>query len=153
MTITGILLKASVLLAAAALAQLFLGERLSATSRHLLGPTAIVGLLALPLSRGLLPAWDVASVASPPAVEFAPTAEPEVMQPVSDVTSSVAAPAAAPGGTERASVRVPWSTIGAVLYGIAVVALLLRLATQRWSVRRLMRRATLLTDPVWTGLL
>ena len=60
------------------------------------------------------------------------------------------------GDTQPASVQVPWPTIGTVLYvlyGIGVVVLLLRLAAQRWSVRRLVRRATRVTDPVWTGLL
>ena len=69
------------------------------------------------------------------------------------VCGCASAPAATLGDTQLASVRAPWSTIGAVLYGIGVVVLLLRLAAQRWSVRRLVRRATRVTDPVWTGLL
>jgi uncharacterized protein (TIGR03435 family) len=39
------------------------------------------------------------------------------------------------------------------VYGVGVLAFLLRLVAQRWSVRRLARRATRVSDPRWTGLL
>jgi len=54
MSITWILLKASLLLSTAVLAHGLLGKRVSATSRHLLWTFAIVGLLVLPILSGLL---------------------------------------------------------------------------------------------------
>src|SRR5678816_1594383 len=119
MNISGMLLRGSVLLTASVLVRMLLGKRLSATSRHLLWTLAIVGLLVLPIFHVLLPVWTVASVATPYAVESDRPAESQVRPPASDVTSSLAAPAATlgdHGDPQRASVRVPWATIGAVLY-------------------------------------
>jgi hypothetical protein len=50
MTITGILLKASLLLFAAVLTHVLIGKRVSAASRHLLWTLAISALLILPAS-------------------------------------------------------------------------------------------------------
>ena len=80
MSITWILLKASLLLSTAVLAHGLLGTRVSATSRHLLWTFAIVGLLVLPILSGLLPAWTIVSVASPRAVESTQTAQSQVMR-------------------------------------------------------------------------
>src|SRR4029450_2990970 len=40
-----------------------------------------------------------------------------------------------------------------VVYGVGLLAFLLRLVAQRWSIRRLVRRAMPVTAPVWTELL
>lgn len=152
MTIIAILLKASLLLAAAVFAHILIGKHLSATSRHLLWTLAIVGLLVLPILHDALPAWTVASVAPPGAPEFARTAESAVMRLAAEVTSSGSADVNR-GDRQVAGVRVPWSTLAAVAYGIGMLAFLLRLVAQRWFVRRLVRRATPVTDPIWNGLL
>jgi uncharacterized protein (TIGR03435 family) len=155
MTIIAILFKASVLLATAALAQILLGKRLSATSRHLLWTLAIASLLVLPVLHGLLPAWTVAIVAPSPDVTFLPTAESPVgpLVPEGAPSAAAPAPAAATDETPLARARVPWSSIGAAIYGFGVVVVLIQSAAQWWSVRGLVRRATRITDPAWTGLL
>ena len=147
-----ILLKATVLLCATALAQGLLGKRLSATSRHLLWALAVVGLLVLPLFNAALPSWTIAVVASPRAVELAQTAQSQVTRLAAEMTS-VSAPAEALRAGQFAGVRVPWLTMIAVCYAVGALVLLLRLVGQRSSVQRLARRATRITDPAWTGLL
>ena len=152
MTIVAILFKATALLATAVVAHAVLGKRESAASRHLLWTLAIVGLLVLPLLSGLLPAWTAARVAPPLAAQLARTAESTAMRLASDVTTSMSAPAAI-AGTGQSSVRVSWPAAAAVVYGLGVLTFLLRLAAQRWSVRRLTSRATLVSDHAWTSLL
>src|SRR5688500_14441851 len=133
MTIIAILLKASLLLVAAVLAQALVGKRLSATSRHLLWTLAIVGLLVLPLFYGMLPTWAVARVTPARAPEFARTAEAAVTRFASEMTSSLSAPAGS-GDGQLPDVRISWSTVASVVYGIGLLAFLLRLVAQRWSV-------------------
>ena len=94
MTIIAILLKASLLLAAAVLAHVLVGKRLSATSRHLLWTLAIAGLFVLPIFYGMLPTWTVARVTPSRAPEFARKAESAVTRFASEMTSSVSAPVA-----------------------------------------------------------
>src|SRR5688572_7657918 len=84
--------------AAAILAQTLVGERLSATSRHLLWTLAIVGLLVLPLLYGMLPTWAVARATPTRAPEFARTAEAAVTRFASDMASSLSAPAGSGDG-------------------------------------------------------
>src|SRR5687767_3697188 len=152
MTIIAILLKASLLLAAAVLAQTLVGKRLSATSRHLLWTLAIVGLLVLPLLYGMLPTWAVARATPTRAPEFARTAEAAVTRFASDMASSLSAPVGS-GVGQLADVRISWSAAASAAYGIGLLSFLLRLVAQRWSVRRLVQRATPITDPTWNGLL
>ena len=57
MTPISILFKASLLLAAVAIAQAMLSRRTSAATRHLMWTLAIVGLLLLPMLAGVLPGW------------------------------------------------------------------------------------------------
>jgi uncharacterized protein (TIGR03435 family) len=153
MTITGILLKASVVLVAAIAAQGLCGKRLSAASRHLLWTLTIVGLLVLPAFSGLLPAWTIARIASPHAAESTQTAQSPVRHLASELTSSVFGPAAAVRDRQLAGDRIPWSTLTAIVYGIGILLFLLRLMAQRWSVRRLVSRAARVTDPTWMSLL
>ena len=153
MTIIAILLKASVLMTAAIVACAALGKRVSAASRHLLWTLAIVGLLVLPLLNGLVPTWTVASVAPSRAAEFAQTAESQVVRFASEMTASMSVPVVMTGAGQFGSLRTPWFTVAAACYGIGVFLFLLRLAAQRWSVRRLACRATRVSDHAWTSLL
>ena len=150
--IVTILLKATLLLFAAALAHVLFGKRMSAASRHLLWALAVVGLLVLPLFNAALPSWTIAVVASPRAVELAQTAQSQVTRLASEMTS-VSAPAETLRDGQLAGVRVPLLTMAAVFYAVGALVLLLRLVAQRWSVQRLACRATRLTDPAWIGLL
>ena len=150
--IVTILLKATLLLFAAALAHVRFGKRMSAASRHLLWALAVVGLLVLPLFNAVLPSWTIAVVPSPRAVELAQTAQSQVTRLASEMTS-VSAPAETLRDGQLAGVRVPLLTMAAVFYAVGALVLLLRLVAQRWSVQRLACRATRLTDPAWIGLL
>jgi bla regulator protein blaR1 len=152
MTILAILLKASLLLFAAIVVHVLVGRRLSAASRHLLWALAIAGLLVLPVLHGSLPAWTVVRVAPSRAPELARMAESAVSRFAPDLTSSVSAPVGA-GHRPLPDVRSSWSTVASVVYGGGLLAFLLRLVAQRWSVRRLTRRAMRMTDPAWTRLL
>ena len=145
MTIIAILLKASLLLAAVVLAQALIGKRLSATSRHLLWTLAIVGLLVLPLLYGMLPTWTVARFPPSRAPELARMAQSAVTRFTSEMTSSLSAPV---GSADRQlpGIHISWSTVASVAYGIGLLAFLLRLVAQRWSVRRLVHRATRIRD-------
>jgi uncharacterized protein (TIGR03435 family) len=152
MTIIAILLKASLLLATAVLAQALIGKHLSATSRHLLWTLAIVGLLVLPLFYGMSPTWTLARVTPSRAPEFARMAESAVTRFASEMTSSLSAPVGS-GDRQLPGVRISWSTVASVVYGVGLLAFLLRLVAQRWSVRRLVHRATRIRDPIWNRLI
>ena len=54
-----IVVKASVLLAAAGLVDVLLGRRGSAAARHLVWSLTVAGLLVLPLASYALPPWQV----------------------------------------------------------------------------------------------
>lgn len=153
MTITGILLKASLLLFAAVLAHVLIGKRVSAASRHLLWTLAISALLILPVFSGVLPEWRVDKVAPSRVAELAQTAESPVIRLAAEVTSFMSVSARIPDVGQAASGRISWSRVATVLYSIGILALLLRLVAQRWSVRRLAYRATRVRDSAWTRLL
>ena len=68
MTIVEILVKASLLMSAGALAHLLLARRASAAARHLLWTLAIIGLLLPPVLSMVVPGW-IAVDAAPPAKE------------------------------------------------------------------------------------
>jgi uncharacterized protein (TIGR03435 family) len=150
MPIIVILLKASLLLLAVLLAYAVLRKRLSATSRHFLWTLAIAGLLVLPVLQDSLPPWTVATVTPSRPSEIVPMADSAVTRSASEVTSSVSPPAG-PGDKEFSGVS--GAMVALVVYGVGLLAFLLRLVAQRWSVRRLARRATRVTDPAWTALL
>ena len=152
MTIIAILLKGSLLLAAAIVVHVLVGRRLSATSRHLLWALTIAGLLVLPVLHGSLPAWTVARVTPSRTPAFARKAESAVTRFASEMTSSASAPVGSKD-QQLPGLRVSWSTVAGVVYGVGLLAFLLRLVAQRWSIRRLVRRATPVTAPVWTELL
>jgi bla regulator protein blaR1 len=150
MTVAVILLKASLLLTVVVFPAVLLGKRLSATSRHLLWTLAVVGLLVVPVLHAALPVWTVTRLEIPHAPQVALAAESVSLRLATEV-----APVSAPVGSRNGqpgSVRITWSMLATVVYGLGVLVLLLRLAAQRLSVRRLARRATRVTDPAWTNL-
>jgi beta-lactamase regulating signal transducer with metallopeptidase domain len=156
-------LKVSGVIAAAATANV-LCRRLSAASRHLIWTLAVASLLALPIFWVVLPGWRIAI---PVAASIGSDVTPDI-EPVgrTDVSGSSAAAedavtfsaTAAPAGIRQTTPiggRM-WVSLAAVLficYVAGVGVLLLRLAYERWAVRRLARRAIDVTDPAWRGLL
>ena len=154
--------KTSLLLAAASTANVLLYRRTSAASRHLVWTLAVVGLLLLPIFSVALPSWQVAiPVAAANASDAAPigeiTGHIETAGAVAAGGVGVASPAvrSAAAATPRSSIasRVPWAAALPALYAIGAFLLLLRLAAQRWTVQRLARQATEVSDPEWAQLL
>lgn len=164
--------KASALLAAAAIAQLLIHRRASAATRHLVWTLAVVSLLLLPVLSALLPDWEVAvPVAASPVDSAAPALAAPAPTPAASTASAFVAlapttPASTPGASTPAASTTPasatpataaprlsWATLFIVLYGAGALFLLSRLAAQRWTMARLAREATAVSDPEWTRLL
>jgi beta-lactamase regulating signal transducer with metallopeptidase domain len=138
-----IAVKATVLLAAAALVDLLLRRRGSAAARHLVWTIAIVGLLALPVASLSLPAWTLRI----------PVAPATAVATVDAVVAPSTLPAPIVASADEATPRVPVLTLfGAivVLYAGGVLLLLARLAIEPIALRRLARASQDLTDPQWS---
>jgi beta-lactamase regulating signal transducer with metallopeptidase domain len=157
-----IVVRASALLAAAALIDLFLRRRASAAARHLLWTLAVVALLALPIASSELPAW---LVRIPIARETVPVQRHTGAAPPNAVATYRAAPRAVPvpgtaaPGRSSAPVGLPRLTLSAVtaalavVYAAGVLLLLAGLAVEPFALRRLTRASREVTDPAWRRLL
>ena len=149
-----IAVRASSLLAAAALADLALRRRASAATRHLVWTLAIVALLALPIASYVLPELIVPI---PIARSFAPPAAPNGTALASaaitpDVASrTVPAGASALASGPRLTPRAPIAALYAV-YAAGVVLLLVRLVLEPFALRRLTRASRDVTDAAWRRL-
>ena len=151
MIIIAILVKATAVLTVAMLAYVLAARRASAATRHLLWTLAILGLLVLPVLVAAVPGWvrldltapaaAVATAPIAPLARFATDLMPDAaMLPPGDVTGSSSAR------------PVAWLSVAAFVYVLGIVVLLVRLVAQRWSIARLTRRAAVVTDDIWTGL-
>src|SRR5262245_28465324 len=137
------LIKASVLVVLGAIMQLTVGRRFSAATRHAIWTLTIVGLLLLPVLSFTLPGWKVV-----------PLGTPRLAAAMSDRVPSMAVRAnARPADSvsltpNRAAFQWPVVLLG--IYAVVTVLLLVRLAVQRLSIRRLARRAIEVTACHWT---
>jgi beta-lactamase regulating signal transducer with metallopeptidase domain len=168
-----ITVKASVLLGVAAIVQALLYRRTSAATRHLLWTLAIAGVLLLPmLSLALpslaLPRWAVMIRTAPPKAADAGLAvadadagrvdRVEVSQDLASASAPLVSSAESAAGA-RAPVSISWSrviswsSVIASVYAGGVLLMLMQLAMQRRSVRRLARGSTEVQDPQWQRLL
>ena len=144
-----IIVRASALLAAAALADLVLRRRASAATRHLVWTLAIGALLALPIASYALPEF---SVAIPIARSFVPRVAPYTATAISNTVATEAVPA--PAGAS-ASPSVPPLTPDVVITGLVVayaaglVLLLARLVLEPFALRRLTHASRDVTDAAW----
>ncbi len=161
-----IVMKATAVLALAAIVQVVLQRRTSAAIRHLMWTLAIVGVLTLPILSLTLPQWTVVTRPAPAdavnvASELERSGEPGgaalSTQPFatraessSRVGRSVDGPGSEPGAAMNAAAS--WRAI-IVIYVTGVIVMLVRLATERWNVRRFARQATDVRDRAWTSLL
>jgi beta-lactamase regulating signal transducer with metallopeptidase domain len=151
-------LKTSLVLAAAASANALLYRRTSAAARHLVWTLAVVGLLLLPVLTAALPSWDI-DVVPAKAPDAAPinglTGPQEVAGPpaASRVAAPMVATAVAATGQAPIAGDLAWATGLSAMYAAGVLLLVIRLGAERWTVRRLARRATVMSDPEWTRLL
>ena len=97
-----IVVRASALLTAAALIDLFLRRRASAATRHLLWTLAVVALLALPIASSELPAWLV-------RIPIARETVPVQLRAGAVPPDAVATPRVAPRAVPGTAAPVRWS--------------------------------------------
>lgn len=159
-TAVWMIVKVSLLVAAAGAAQGLIGTRASAAARHLTWTLALAGVLLLPVLSMLIPGWAVVrwpAAASRTVVSAAAWIErPDVTGPVSDRllgtftdekaardASTASRPAAAP---------IPWTTVLLSLYAIGALAVGVRFAAGAWTIRRCARTAIDVDDPEWLSL-
>lgn len=163
-----LLVKMSLLIAAAAIADALMRGRTSAAARHLVWTLAFVGVLTLPMLSIAVPSWElrVLPAASQPVERpslatdgFAPAQEtPALGSPIAaasastlTTTSSNAVSATPTPTTPRR--EIPWTTLALGVYAAGVGLALLHLLAGRWSLRRLVRQSREVTDPEWLALI
>jgi beta-lactamase regulating signal transducer with metallopeptidase domain len=149
-----ILVKATALLVAAALADAVLARRASAASRHLVWALAMTALLLLPLAIAALPHWQlripvertaiVAAADSWRAASGQVTAVPE--------SSAIATVTPAAAATWPSSATLTVAAL-AIFYLGGVLLLLARLVAEPFALRRLTREAARVPDGDWRTLL
>ena len=152
--------KATLLLAAAAMIDVLLRRGSSAAARHLTWAITIVALLALPIASVAMPHWAVripvpAAIAAPPAPvpDAVPaSAPPNWVQTQRSVLHSAPVPTPEVDHSELSTER--WSFTGALLlipliYVAGVLALLVRLGLEPFALKRLARAGRELTQPEW----
>lgn len=148
-----IVIKASILLGGCALVQFALRHRASAATRHRIWMLGLALMLVLPVISAMLPKWPlVIHIAAPPAAvtSIATPAEGPSIESAPQTFSPVAVQASSPA---QPSFTLSWSAIFAGVYWIGAGVLLVLVAVQRWSLRRLARASSDVSEPEWTRLL
>ena len=162
-----VIVRASALLAVAAVADLGLRRRASAATRHLVWTLAIGALLALPVAAFVLPQWTV-------PIPIARRAAPHVASTGTAPSNAVVAPGASaravpvpcledggrcePDTGPAAASAPPRLTPRAALtalyfvYAAGLVLLLMRLAVEPLALRRLTRASREVNDAGWRRL-
>ena len=149
-----IIIKASVLLGIAAIAQAVLRQRASAEIRHLVSTLAIVGLLSLPILSLALPGWAVVirtarNTADVPVVITGMQEQVNSGRP----SALLGAAGADPVSSVQPAGRISASTVIATVYAAGVLVMLMPLVMQWRNVQRLAREASEVQDSEWTQLL
>ncbi len=153
-------LKATTILAAAALLQTLWHRRTSAATRHLTWTLVAASLLLLPIAWRVAPRWSVAiagaeaqdttPVSADPAGDLGSGTAGVAVATVADVASrSTARRDAAIADDPRVSA---W-TAALGIYVVGLAGVLLWLALHHWRTRRLAARATEVRDGPWPALL
>ena len=146
-----IVVKASMLLAAAGLAEAMIRRRVSAASRYWLWTLTMLGLLVLPALLLAVPEWPVLTVAQPAADVVAITAAPPAAAAQAGAVD--VAVAARPAAESTSAAAVSWSLVLLAGYAGGVLLVLARLALGHRAMQRLIRRASDVQDADWTRLL
>jgi beta-lactamase regulating signal transducer with metallopeptidase domain len=154
MTPLSIIVKVTLVLAAGACGQALIGRRVSAATRHHVWMLTLLAALLLPMLSSSLPSWT--------AITFTvPASQPAVIDesPTVDAAPSVArqaevsianAPSAPSPDMPAAETSLPAMLL--VMYVTGVIVLLSRLIAEHWSIRRLTRQSSAVTDPEWLQL-
>jgi beta-lactamase regulating signal transducer with metallopeptidase domain len=153
--IADVLVKATVLLAAAAALDLAVARRASAAARHLVWSLVMAALVILPVAVGTLPRWEVRiAVPRAAAVAAAEALRPlATAVPASAPATGEAAPAPAVSADAGASFSVaPLFSALVIVYVLGVLLLLTRLFVEPFALRRLTRNATVLHADGWQAL-
>ena len=153
-------LKATTILAAAALLQALWHRRTSAATRHLTWTLVVASLLLLPIAWRVAPRWSVA-VAGPAAHDTTTlAADPAIdhgsgtVGVAATTVPDVAPPGTAPREATIAGARPVSAWMAALgVYAVGLAGVLLSLALHHWRTRRLAARATEVLDGPWIGLL
>lgn len=147
-----IVIKASVLLVIAAVAQALWRQRASAEIRHLVWTLAIVGLLLLPILSLALPGWPVVIRTATKTADV-PLAI-NGLQEHADLgrQSAGLGPSAAPVLLVESADGISASTVIVTVYAAGVFVMLMPLLMQWRNVRRLARGASDVQDSEWRRL-
>ena len=165
-----IIVRASALVAAAALADLVLRRSASAATRHLLWTLTIGALLALPIASSVLPEWTVPIPIARPIAPRVTTTGTAASNAV--VTPDVASRAilvscledgrrcgpdmvsAGPSALSSVVRLSPGAALAALyaVYAAGVILLLVRLVLEPFVLRRLTRASRDVTDAAWRRL-
>ncbi|HEY7056984.1 MAG TPA: M56 family metallopeptidase [Vicinamibacterales bacterium] len=164
-----IIVRASALLAVAALADLVLRRSAPAAARHLLWTVSTGALLALPIASYVLPDWTVPIPIARPLVNIAPSGAATSNVVVTPGVAFRALPApctedgrrcesdTTPAGASALPRAPRLSQDGAIaalyaVYATGVVLLLVRLVLEPFALRRLTRASREVTDASWRRL-
>jgi beta-lactamase regulating signal transducer with metallopeptidase domain len=147
-----IVVRATLLLAVAAIVQVVLHRRTSAAMRHLIWTIALTGALAMPLLSLTVPEWTFEVSAPRPATPAAPLILP-LVETHTAPGPSPADPLAAAEPSPTAGAGGRWRYAAGGIYAAGLLAMLVQLAMQLWRVRRLTHAATEIDDTEWVELL
>ena len=153
-----IVVKASVLLAAAGLVDAFLARRGSAAARHLVWSIAVAGMFVLPIASYALPPWQVripVGRTADASAGAAGAAVPATFIPPADASRTVAAVAAPPrvAAADAPPVAGLIAVVGLyALYAGGVLILLVRFVQGPFVLRRLTHASREVRDPAWLSL-
>jgi beta-lactamase regulating signal transducer with metallopeptidase domain len=162
--LASVALKATVLLALAAILDYTILRRASAAARHQLWTFAVVGVLILPALFWGLPSWravvpgiSAVRVTEPgrePSLTPVAAADRDVARPSSSMSvSSAVQPIATKDRAASPVPRVvPWARLVLAMYVAGVLLMLARVVREQVYVRRLARRADTEHDNEWTAL-
>jgi beta-lactamase regulating signal transducer with metallopeptidase domain len=163
LAVASLLIKASLVVAAAAVVYAILWRRTSAATRHLLCTVTLGSLLGLPVLATIGPTWSIAipsmmSARVDPGNGL-PASSGQTTVPVDDAADPAIgtspAPLAAQTIPPRAtpSFRFSWRAAAIAVYVAGVVLLLSRMVIERIAIARLVRRADPVADLEWRRLL
>jgi beta-lactamase regulating signal transducer with metallopeptidase domain len=154
MTALWIIIRATAIFGLVAIVERVVQRRASAAARHFLWALAIAGALLVPVLSLVLPEWSVVirttPAVAPPTVSMARSIDTAVEAPLPSAAADAGvdvAPAASPAP------ELPWSTVLFSTYVAGAAVMLIHLIAGRGTVRRLVRRATVVSDPEWAALL